>query len=165
MITPAIVSYIETERAKNIPDSIIRSNLIANGWSDVDITESMSSIVSPNASKAFVTSADLKEHRKKLMWTTFFVLIGLDILIILGFKLLYGTWGIFGISPLSIVWRIFGIYLISAFSVRGSKPGENATKTVASSIAKIIGSILLAILIFVGLFFAYCLFAFKSSSL
>ena len=132
---------------------MIRSNLTANGWSEADIAQ----VMSQGASQPFVADIDSKEHRKKLLWTTFFVLIGLDAVVIL----IMGGQGLFGVSPLSIGLRILVIYLISSFATRGSKPGENTTKTVASSIARIIGTVLLAILIFVGLFFAYCLFTFR----
>ncbi len=157
MITPEIISYIKAERAKNIPDSTIKSSLLSNGWSESDIAEAMSSITTSGTPQPLAGNMDIKEHRKKLLWTTFFVLIGFDAVIIL----IMGGRGLFGVSPLSIGLRILVIYLISSFATRGSKPGENTTKTVASSIARIIGTVLLAILIIVGLFFAYCLFAFR----
>ncbi len=159
MITPEIISYIKTERAKGTPDSLIASNLLANGWSESDIAEVMSSSSSlSDVSQPLMTDASLKERKKKAVQTTFFLLFGLDILVILGFRLFYGTYGIFGISILSILLRVVVICFISSFATPRPLPGDKTSKTVGQTALNIIGRALLAILIAMSIFLGGCLF-------
>ncbi len=160
MITPEIISYIKAERAKNTPDSVIKSNLLANGWTESDIKEVMSPVNLSGVPQPSVQTTDLKAHKNKVIWTTFFVLVIIDVLIIAWFQSVQGTWGLFGISPTSIIIRLIVIYLISAFSARGSSVEEKTYKTVGRTIFKVIAAIILTIIIGIGLFYLYCLFAF-----
>lgn len=166
MITPEIISYIKTERAKGTPDSVIKSNLLANGWSENDIVEAISSLsvsAMSGVPKPLISTSDLKEYRNKVKWTTFSVLIGIDILIILAFRLFSGIWGVFGISIYSILIRILVIYLIASFSAHSSSKEEKTSKAVGKSVMKVIGTILVVILVGAGIFFVGCLFLLSGS--
>lgn len=159
MVTPELISYIDNERANNTPDTTIKSNLLANGWTEADIAEAMPSTLAwGTTQQAPASNIDQKEHEKKLMWNTFFILVGLDVLTILLLKLSYGTYGIFGLSLPTIVVRLLIIYLISSFSVKGAPHGTSATKLAMRSIARIISSVVMFILIATGIIFAFCLF-------
>ena len=159
MITPEIIAYVKLERSKNTSDSVIKSNLLANGWNESDIAEAMQSVSLSGVPKPSVNFVDLKKHRDKVLWTTFFVLLIVDVLIIAWFMLVQGTWGIFGISPASIVIRLLVIYLFSAFVARGSSTEEKTSKAVGKTILKILGTLFMFVGIAVGLFFAFCFFA------
>lgn len=163
MITSDIVSYIKLERAKNTPDSVIKSNLIANGWTEKDISEAMAAIENPAASNMLTQAsiAPTKAYRRKVLWTTFFVLLGIDILIIIWFKITYGTYGVFGLSPLAIVLRILFILLVSSLASHRSKLEDTQSKAVAKNIMNVLGTIVLVIVISAGILFVGCLFLFS----
>jgi hypothetical protein len=163
MITPEIISYIKAERAKNTPDPVIRSNLLANGWLDSNISEAMSSASAlgvPGVPKPLVSSADAKAHRRKVTKNTFITLLGIDILIIVAFKILYGTWGVYGISPTSAVVRVLVIYLIASFSAQGTSVQDSTPNAIGKRILKVFGTLLIVLLVGAGILFATCLFMF-----
>ncbi len=151
MSVPEITSYVASERAKNIPDTTIRANLLANGWADKDIAEAM-------AVKKAPENNQLKEYRNSLKWTIFFTLVVLDTIIVLGLKLYIGVYGLFGMGLLSTLLRLALIYGIAVFSSRDSSLEENKTKAVAHSVAKVFGTLVLFVVIGAGVAFAGCLF-------
>jgi len=150
MITPEIFDYIKSERAKNTPDEEIKKKLTGNGWKDSDIAEAMS----PSA--VAVSKEELNKIKNKLLGQTFVILLGIDLLLIVLFKVFRGTYGLFGISPMSILVRIVVILLIALFSVQGSTKNPTPGK-ITLNIFRIIGTILVAILLALGIFFIYCL--------
>lgn len=149
MVTKEIFLYIQSERAKNTPDEVIKSSLIANGWSEKDVVAALSqaSLVQP--------VLDAKAEKGKMLWTTFFSLLAVDLLLVLGIRFFYGRWGLFGISLISILVRVLVIYLISSFSVHGSTVGD---KNIVNSIFRVIATVIVVITIAVGIFFIYCLY-------
>ena len=166
MITPDIVSYIKTERAKGTSDSLIHSNLLDNGWNERDIAEAVSALATnPSLNpatmlKTQINNAELKKHRNKRTWITFAVLALIDFIIIM----YMGGNGLFGVSPLSILIRIVVIYGIASFASLGSGQKKTAAWTVVDSIARVIATLFIAWIIIVGLLFLYCLFAFNGHS-
>ena len=160
MINPEIVSYIRTEKEKNAPDSLIRSNLLANGWTESDISEAIASLSMPAGSVSMTPSLniDLKEYRKKIKWTTFFTLLGIDILIIAVFEILYGISGVFGLTLSSIIGRIVVIYLVAAFAAKGASPEEKRSKAIVKGIGRVVASMAMAVMIGVGILWITCIF-------
>ena len=155
MITPEIISYIKTEKAKNTPDAAIRANLLSNGWNGADISEALASLSVPGVPGAVqISAAGLKKYQTNRIWLTFFILALIDFMIIM----YLGGNGLFGVSPVSIVVRIIVIYAISYFTAKGSKPEASTAKAVASSVARVLGAIALAFIIGIGILFAYCYF-------
>ncbi len=157
MIHPEIVSYIKIEKEKNTPESEIRSNLLANGWSEQDIAEAVQSL--PITKNIQTSNPDLKKHEKEVKWRVFCTLLVLDLVVIVIFKLLYGTYGLFGISLLSIVLRVLVIFLVASFTARGSKPQKTKWKETGDVIVRIVGAIILVpVIAFIALF-AFCVFS------
>ena len=158
MITPEILSYIATEQGRGTAPEIIRSNLLANGWSENDINEAISSIPASSATnKSEVKEIydDLRKHRNKRKWIIFGILILIDFIIIM----IMGGQGLFGISPISIVVRVLVIYGIASFSTVGSSPKQSKTMTVFDSIARTLAAFFLFVGISIGVLFLFCLFA------
>jgi hypothetical protein len=156
MITPEVLTYIQTERAKGTPDAVIKSNLLANGWNDADITQALAPTGSAAAVPA-ITGPALDAYRKKVLWSTFMMLAVIDLIIILISKLFLGSWGLFGISPLAILSRLLTIYCIASFTAHGSTTAKTSSRSI---IVKAIVSTLVIILIIAGTFFFLCLFMF-----
>ncbi len=168
MITPDVISYIRIERAKNTPDSTIKSNLLANGWTEQDYAEAMAALANPALSQVpnrTATDAITKAYRNKVLWSTFFVLLVIDILLIGFFKIFYGTYGAFGLSPLSIILRILFILLVASLAARRSSIHDSQPKAVAKGVMNVIGSIIITIVVVFGIFFAGCLFLVMSGGL
>ncbi len=163
MITPEIVAYITSERAKGTTEPIIKANLLANGWTEADIAEALAALASgskPGAPSAVYSDAELRRYRLKKTWLTFAILVVADTVAII----LLGGQGLFGVSLTSIVARLVVIYIISYFTSKGSKPEKTMAKSVGTTVIRIVGAILLAFVIGIGLLFALCLFAFSGHS-
>ncbi len=156
MLTPEIIAYIKSEREKKTPDSTIRSSLLANGWTDRDIDEGFS----PKA-KPTVEGKKTSGHKQKRVWITFAILAAMDFTLIMYMN----GQGVFGVSPISIIIRLVVIYGIASFAAIGSKEKPTTAQFVIDSIARTIAAIFIVFLIAIGIFFAYCFFAFNGTRL
>lgn len=154
-IPPEIVSYIESERSRGTSDTAIKSNLLANGWSDKEVADAMRSGTIP----AIDTS--VKKYRNGLTWNIFSALVALDALIIIVSHMVWGIYGIFGISLYSILIRLFVIYVVSLFAARGAKVETKKSKAVINGVARALSAVLMAVFIGAGVIFVGCLFIFS----
>lgn len=162
MITKELFSYVESERARNIPDSAIKSSLAANGWSEKDIAEAMSTGNHLGIMSQSTSFVSVKEQNKNTIWITFLVLLGVDVLLISLFKLFSGTWGLFGLSPLSILARVLIIYLIASFTSRGSSTEGSAIARAFKMVLRVFAAVMVVIIIMIGALYVYCVFAFSN---
>jgi hypothetical protein len=161
MITPEIISYIKTERAKNIPDATIKANLLANGWNEKDIAEAIATPLTsagqtPSKTGRPITS-ELKRYQKKQKWITF---AGGMILYFLFNSSLLGSGGTS--SVILLIPGVLIMYLSAYIVTRGSEPQDKKWKEIAFIIIRIIGAEAITLLIAFAIAFAACLVSLNS---
>lgn len=158
MITPEIVLYIKNEREKQTPEATIRANLLANGWSEVDITEAFSSFTSTTpVPKPPVSTIELAKFRRERKWTVFGITTAIS-LILLGIPF-FASGQIEIQIVLTFIPALAVFYFASHIATRSISIPTSTGWAVLQLIGLVIGTFLISWVIALGIFFAFCLFS------
>jgi hypothetical protein len=177
MVTPELIEYVKTERARGVSNEVLRQVLqTAGGWSFTDIEEALrmnevpsvptgtvqSVIAATNAAHAKQDGKvkgpidpALQQFRNKKKWAIFSILssIVLVFMVIAYIEDPYGFWEGLWI-PLAV---LVVAYLASMFIVRTVKPTGSVAKDILVTILLAVLAIAFTFLIAGGLCLATCL--------
>lgn len=156
MISPEIITYIKSEKAKNVSESIIKSNLISNGWTANDVEEAFASLSTPISTTSPISiNIEHSAYQKKIKFTIFIILSSLFFLSIITslftLKLNYSIQILFT----SLV-DILIAYVSAAIVSKGARPKDAKWKNVLDLIIRLIGASFIFIFIFLTIAFATC---------
>ena len=155
MLSPEIIDYIKNERQRKTDDSVIKTNLISNGWKVSDVLEAFSSIDSDKVLVSVLNDEEIKKDRTNKKWLIFCILLVIDFFLIMFFYLL-GDYSSRDFSIPLVILRLIIIYAISAFAVMGYVPSSNNI-----DILKIILKVIILIVITFAIIFVYDILTFK----
>jgi uncharacterized membrane protein YdbT with pleckstrin-like domain len=160
MTSQSLISFIKDEREKNVNDSDIKTRLLSNGWKEADIAEAFKHLDSTNEPNTHIDK-DLEKFKDKVLKATFLSLVVADIILILIIKLIWDSYGFFGIGIGSVVIRLLVLFGIASYSTKGIKKEEKMSTVIWRTIGRTIASVFIALAIIIGLFFAFCFFIFS----
>ena len=170
MITPEIVAYIKQERGMRVPDTDIRSRLLANGWDQQDIDEAFASpdVLAFVPGQKIVVSPEILKFRKDQKWMTFVVLMVL-MLIPTVYSLVYSVGNANASIPFAMFLQPF--YLIEFFLMglvsygvsnmisKSAMPHpDKRWLEVVYFLLRLVAAIILVIVLGMTVFFVTCLF-------
>ena len=155
MVTPELIEYIKTERARGASaDSIRQSLMTQGGWSSADIDEAISRASDTNASRSVVNDPFVLAYRRKRAIIIFIALV----VIVTVLNVTSGL-NFQGIGALASLIAIGTAIIASRLAVRSAVPQSGPWMEAAM----LFGEIVFAAAITLGLgfvfFFAYCVFA------
>ena len=163
MINSELLAYIRAERAKGTAEDVIRKNLIANGWTDIDVDQGLQASASFKADTIPTPQAGndaiLKKKKRELFWSAFITMVLFDAILIVMYKMFAGTYGLFGVTPVSVLVRLLVIFMISYFVANSTT--ESDKRSIPMMILRILGGIVVGILVTVGFLCASCLALFS----
>ncbi|MEN9524112.1 MAG: hypothetical protein RL536_181 [Candidatus Parcubacteria bacterium] len=173
MVTPELIDYIKTERTKGVIDTIIKANLLSQGWSVADFDEAVALLQKETTSTAGnipiprptgkIITPELKKYRWNRRLLVFAITLFLPMLYILVVYILSIANRSTSLSGLlaSTVWYILGGGLVSYISsyiiTISMNPSSTKTKEFFNVSLRVVGSIFIALFLALGIFFVSCI--------
>ncbi|MEN9912605.1 MAG: hypothetical protein RLY66_13 [Candidatus Parcubacteria bacterium] len=171
MITPELIAYIKSERAKGIDDKVIKATIVSQGWLANDFDEAVLSMTGISKKLSEPVTPEVEKYRKDKKWFTFAVLMIFPVIYVVYVFGMFNSAAFFSSSNAFLWILLYGsgisgsVYLGARIATATARPQTSKGKEVINTIGYVLGGGILSGLIFLGLFFVTCLALFATGGI